>query len=254
MKTIALLTDFGMKDGFVGSMKGVILSINPYVNIVDISHDVDSFDILEGSLILYASYKYFPKGTIFVSVVDPGVGTNRKPIVIKTKDYIFISPDNGILTLALEDQKIEKILEIKNEKYILKTDTNTFHGRDIFSPVAAYISKGIDLSDIGPELEDFIKLDFPTIYKENDFYIAKIIKFDKFGNAITNIKNLPENFEIEYKNFTINKISKNFLEGDNDKPNLIKGSFGFYELFVPKGSFKDKFNAKEMGNIILKIK
>lgn len=254
MKTVALLTDFGTKDGFVGSMKGVILNINPEINIVDISHEVESFDILEGSLIIYAIYKYFPKGTIFVSVVDPGVGTERKPIVVKTKDYTFLAPDNGILTLALKDQKVEKIVEIKNEKYILKADTNTFHGRDIFSPVAAYISKGVDLSEVGPEVEDFIKLNFPTVYKEKDFYVAKIIKFDKFGNAITNIERLPENFEIEYKNFTITKISKNFLEGDKNKPNLIKGSFGFYELFVPKNSFKDKFSAKEMEKIILKIK
>ena len=244
MSIIALLTDFGYKDGFVGSMKGVILSINPDANIIDISHDIEPFNIAEGSIVLNAAYRYFPKNTIFVSVVDPQVGTERKAIIVKTQNYYFISPDNGLLTLALKDQKVEKIIQITNSEFFLKTDTNTFHGRDIFSPVAAYLSKGIELEKFGIAIYDFKRLDIFDLKMVDGFILGKIIKFDKFGNAITNIDKLPENFELIYRDFKITKVCKNFLEGEKDRPNLIKGSFGFYELFIPMDSFKDKFKAK----------
>ncbi|NPA53116.1 MAG: SAM-dependent chlorinase/fluorinase, partial [Aquificae bacterium] len=129
---IALLTDFGNKDGFVGTVKGVIKSINPEAEIIDISHEIDSFDILEASLVLNASYKYFPQKTIFVCVVDPGVGTERKSIIVETEKYIFVSPDNGLLSLPLKKERIQKIIEITNNKYQLSRDNETFHGRDIY--------------------------------------------------------------------------------------------------------------------------
>jgi len=242
MKPIAFLTDFGLEDGFVGSMKGVVLSINPEAKIVDISHGVRSFDILEGALILKATYKYFPRGTIFVVVVDPGVGTERKPIVVKTENYYFVAPDNGVLTLALQDEKIEKIVEIENKEIILERDNETFHGRDIFAPTAAHISKGFPIEKIGRELKSIQKINFPTPKEENGYIIGEIIKFDKFGNAITNLDKLPEFKYIEVKGYKIYRISKSFLDGEKDKPNIIKGSFGFYEIFTPLGSAKDKFN------------
>ncbi len=248
-KVVALLTDFGLKDGFVGSMKGVILSINPEAKIVDISHDTTSFDIVEGALILNATYRYFPIGTVFVSVIDPGVGTERKPIAVKTKEYYFVAPDNGLLTLTLKNQEIEKIIHIKN--YTLKTDINTFHGRDIFAPSAGYISKGTPIQELGDEIKDYKKLEDLEPKKEGNKTIGKILMFDKFGNAITNISTLPEKFKLHYKNFTIQNIKYNFLEGEKNRPNLIKGSFGFYELFVPLGNFKETFNAQKGDEIIV---
>jgi len=242
-KIIALLTDFGNKDGFVGSLKAVILSINPNIEIVDISHEVESFSILEASIILNATYKYFPKGTIFLSVVDPGVGTEREAIIVKTENYIFVSPNNGILTLPLKNEKIKEIVKIENKKYILKSDTNTFHGRDIFAPVSAYISRGIALKNFGKKLKKDNLVIIKDIYPEEkeDRIIGKVIKFDKFGNAITNIDKLPENSKILFRNYQL-KICNNFQEGDKYIPSLIKGSFGFYEIFLKENSAKDILN------------
>jgi S-adenosylmethionine hydrolase len=244
MSVIALLTDFGLKDGFVGTMKGVILSINSSATIVDISHDINSFDILEGALVLKASYKYFPKGSVFVVVVDPGVGTERKAIVVETEDYYFVAPDNGVLTLALENEKIKKIVEITNEKLTLKRDNETFHGRDIFAPVSAHISNGIPLEEVGKIISNINRIDFPKPKEEGEYIIGEIIKFDKFGNGITNIEYLSEFEYIEIKGYKITKVAKTFLDGEKDKPNIVKGSFGFYEIFIPLGSAKDKFNLK----------
>lgn len=247
-RTVALLTDFGLKDGFVGAVKGVLLSINPDLNIVDISHEITSFDILEAAIVLNTTYKYFPQNTIFMCVVDPGVGTSRKPIAVKTKDYYFVAPDNGLLTLALKNQQIEKIVHIKN--YHLKTDTNTFHGRDIFAPACGYLSKGVSIEDLGEVIQDYQKIPNIDPIEKDHKIIGKILMFDKFGNAITNLSYLPENFKLYYKDYVISKVKNNFLEGEKDKPNLIKGSFGFYELFIPMGSFKEKFNAN-IGDEIL---
>ncbi len=244
-KIIALLTDFGTKDGFVGAVKGVIKSINLDADIVDISHEIDSFNILEASIVLNAVYRYFPKKTIFVSVVDPGVGTERKAIIVETENYYFIAPDNGLLTLPLRKEKVLKIISIENPKYILNRNTETFHGRDIFAPAAAYLSLGIPVTDFGKELDDYKKIDFPKVKKEKNMLIGEIIKFDKFGNGITNIEELPKNIrKIYVRDIPVEKICKNFQEGIKGKLNLIKGSFGFYEIFTPEGSAKDLFNLK----------
>ncbi|RMA97219.1 SAM hydrolase/SAM-dependent halogenase family protein [Hydrogenothermus marinus] len=250
---IALLTDFGIKDGFVGTLKGVIKNINPSVDIIDISHDINSFDILEGALVLRASFSYFPKGTIFCVVIDPGVGTKRDPIIIKTENYYFVAPDNGVLSLALEKEKIKKIIKIENEKYLLPRDNNTFHGRDIFAPVSAYISKKIPLNEFGQEKKDYKKIVLPKLKIEIKQIIGEIIKFDKFGNAITNIEDLPS-FKIGYvKGFKINKLVNSFLEGEKNNLNIIKGSFGFYELFTPMENAKEKFNLKKGDKVVIEI-
>ena len=249
MNSLALLTDFGLKDGFVGSMKGVILNINPSAQIVDITHDVPSFDIKEGALILNATYKYFPKKTVFIVVVDPGVGTERKPIAVETENYFFVAPDNGVLSLALENEKIKNIVEITNEDLMLKRDNETFHGRDIFAPVGAYLSKGFPIEKVGRKIDDIVKIDIPKPIEKDGYIIGEIIKFDKFGNAITNIQELPDFEYIDVKGYKIDKISKSLLDGNRDKPNIIKGSFGFYEIFTPLSSARDKFNL-ELGEKI----
>ena len=235
---IALLTDFGTKDGFVGAVKGVILSINPNAKIVDITHEVSSFDIFEGSLILKAHYSYFPKGTVFMCVVDPGVGSERKSLIVKTKDYFFVGPDNGIFDLVLRESEF-KAYEIKNEKYTLPKKNNTFHGRDIFAPVSAYLSLGIKPEEIGEEIEYSLKLKFPEVRKDKDFVEGEIIYFDKYGNAITNV----ECSNYRYAVFRGNKLKivSHFLEGEKGKLNSVCGSFGFMEIFVPLENAKEKY-------------
>ena len=248
---IALLTDFGYKDGFVGTVKGVIKSINPSADIVDISHDVSSFNIVEGALILKASFRYFPVGTIFTVVVDPGVGTNRKPIIVKTKNYFFVAPDNGVLSFALEEEKVEKIIHITNRNFILKIDNNTFHGRDIFAPVSAYLSKGTDINEFGEELSSYTRLEFPKPRKSKNKIEGQILFFDKFGNGITNIKDI-KSFKSGYvKDIPIRKLINAFLEGEKENLNLIKGSFGFYEVVVPLGNAREKFKLKEGDKVVI---
>ena len=247
MNLIALLTDFGTKDGFVGSMKGVIKTINPTVDIVDITHEISSFSILEGALVLYSTYKYFPKHSIFVCVVDPGVGTERKAIVVKTLNYFFILPDNGLITLVSREENIQDVFLIENERFLLKRVSETFHGRDIFSPVAAYISRGIELSLLGKRIdkEELTYIDIPEPQIKENKIIGEILTFDKFGNAITNIRNIfPNRVRIKFRDKTINGVVRNFMEGEKDKPNAIIGSTGFLELFLPMGNFKEKFRAK----------
>ncbi len=240
---IALLTDFGYKDSFVGTVKGVIKSINPSVDIIDITHGISSFNILEGALALKASYKYFPKYTIFTVVVDPGVGSERKAVVVKTKNYIFIAPDNGVLSLALQEENIEKIVEIENQEFLLKSDNNTFHGRDIFAPVAAYISRGVDISLFGRQINKINEINLPKVIKKNGEIIGQILMFDKFGNAITNLENLPQKMKRAWvRDIPIKKVANNFQEGDRQFPSLIKGSFGLYEIFLKEDSAKDKLN------------
>ena len=216
MNLIALLTDFGTKDGFVGSMKGVIKTINPTVDIVDITHEISSFSILEGALVLYSTYKYFPKHSIFVCVVDPGVGTERKAIVVKTLNYFFILPDNGLITLVSREENIQ----------------------DVFLIELSLLGKRIDKEEL-----TYIDIPEPQI-KENKI-IGEILTFDKFGNAITNIRNIfPNRVRIKFRDKTINGVVRNFMEGEKDKPNAIIGSTGFLELFLPMGNFKEKFRAK----------
>jgi len=251
---IALLTDFGLDDGFVGTVKGVIKSINRDVDIIDISHGVSPFDILEGAIILKASYRYFPEGTVFVCVVDPGVGTDRKAILVQTEKYSFIAPDNGLVSLAVEKEEITGIFELTNEKYFLKRDNETFHGRDIFAPVAAYITRGVRPEELGKKIDKIKEIDIPAPYTNDGYMIGQIIKFDRFGNGITNIEDIPPFEYITVKNYRIERICRNFLEGVKNSLNIIKGSFGYYEVFVPEGSAKDIFGLKVGDKVKIKLK
>jgi len=239
---LVFLTDFGTKDGFAGVMKGVALSINPKLTLVDLSNDIDSFNILEGALVLRAHYRYFPKGTIFVAVVDPGVGTERKAIAVRTKNYYFVAPMNGLLDLVLKEEKPLKVVQLTNPKYRLKAVNNTFHGRDIFTPAGAYISLGVPLEELGKTIKYRFMLNFPKVRKTAGGVKGEIIYFDKFGNAVTNIPCGRFKY-CKFRNHRAVYV-KSFLEGVKGKPNTICGSFGFVELFLPMGNFKVKFNAK----------
>jgi len=189
MKTpvIALLTDFGEEDFFVGSLKGVIATINPSVPMVDITHQVPSFDVLAGGFILHAAYRYYPSGSIFLAVVDPAVGTARKILLVETEDYMFVAPDNGVLSLALEAENTKALIEVKNSKYFLPLPSSTFEGRDKMAPVAAWLSKGITASEFGPRVSDYVRMDVQKSRVEKEEILGQILYVDKFGNCITNV-------------------------------------------------------------------
>lgn len=250
-RIITLLTDFGLNDPFVGVMKGVILKINPDAEIIDLTHNVPSYDIFAGAFALFESYKYFPSGTIHVAIVDPGVGGKRKNIIITTKDYTFITPDNGITSLALKNEKILHIYEITNPKYILRNKSNTFHGRDVFAPAAAYLSKGVNPGLIGKELNDYNNIEFPEIHRKGDSLIAELIYIDKFGNCVTNIPHtLAEEIKnIRFKKLTIDRISKSYEEGRSSEAIAVIGSAGFLEIAVNRKSAAAAFGIK-LGNKI----
>jgi hypothetical protein len=185
MSLITLITDFGLKDNYVGVMKGVIYSINPNVGIIDITHQIEPYDIVGASFILKSSFKYFPKGTIHVIVVDPGVGSKRKIILVRTENYYFLAPDNGILGFISDNHEI---IELINKEYFLNEISATFHGRDIFAPVAAYLSLGKRIEEFGHRLNKIKNL--PSKFKpkfDKDKIVGEIIYIDHFGNLITNI-------------------------------------------------------------------
>jgi len=186
---IALLTDFGDGDGDVGVMKGVMLSIAPGVQLIDITHNVAPQHIHSGAWILAASYRYFPRRTVFTCVVDPGVGSQRRPIAVQAGDWFFVGPDNGLFSFVLAEQPVHGVVEASNLTYHLPTVSTTFHGRDIFAPVAAHIARGVPLAEIGPrvEPETLWRIDLSLAQREGTQIKAQILHVDNFGNMITNI-------------------------------------------------------------------
>lgn len=248
---VALLTDFGTADGFVGAMKGVLLSINPSLTVVDISHEVEPFNILEGALLLKAHYRYFPTGTVFVAVVDPGVGSERKPILVETERYFFIGPDNGIFDLVLEEAGKVRTFLLENRRFQLERVNNTFHGRDIFAPAAGYLSLGVPPHEFGREIPYQPKLDFPKAVTEGDRVKGQIVYFDRFGNAVTNIP-CGDYREGAFRGKSV-KVVPFFQAGERGSLNLVCGSFGFMELFVPMENAKEKFGLKPGEEVVVKL-
>lgn len=244
---ITLITDFGLEDEYVGLMKGVILGINPNAEIIDISHFISPQDIKWASYFLYYSYKYFPKGTIHVVVVDPGVGSGRRIICVKADGHIFLCPDNGVITKVIENITPEGISIVNNEKYFLKNVSDTFHGRDIFAPVAAYLSIGRAYTSVGSKIEDIKRIGLPDINQISDSIKGEVIHIDRFGNIVTNIeKSRIDEFKkqnrdiiIKIADKKIEGISKSYQEVEKGELLSIIGSRGLLEIAVNNGNAAD---------------
>lgn len=249
---ITLTTDFGLKDPYVAEMKAVILNISPNTKIVDITHQIEKFNIRMGAYVLAAASSYFPKGTIHVVVVDPGVGTRRKAILIQTKKGYFIGPDNGVLALAAENQGIEHVYKITNPKLKLPKISNTFHGRDIFAPAAAHLAKGTPPSEFGPEIHKIVTPKFAKITRRKGGLIGEIIHIDGFGNIVTNFSEkelesmgIKGMVNIKLKNTRLKlKLCKVYAEVEARKPLAIIGSHNFLEISVNQGNAADTFKTK----------
>ncbi len=248
MRIITLTTDFGLKDPYVGVMKGVIYSINPRVNIIDITHQIDHGDILEAAFILKEIYRFFPKGTIHVAVVDPGVGGKRRSILVKTEDYFFVGPDNGIFWPIIEGEKDPLIINLTNKKYFLSEVSSTFHGRDIFAPVSAYLSKGEDPEKMGDVIRDPVRLRIEKPSVEKDRIIGKVLRVDHFGNLITNIsredivRKFGERLDLKVKisDVEIQNLSRTYSDVPKGKLLALIGSFNFLEISVNMGNASEK--------------
>jgi hypothetical protein len=244
---ITLTTDFGLSDPFVGIMKGVILKIAPDAQVVDICHDIHSYDILEAVFLIENSYRYFPEGTIHVVVVDPGVGSARRPLAAASNGYKFVAPDNGVLSAVFED----RAYHITNSEFFLKPVSRTFHGRDIFAPVAAHLARGISIESLGPRVVDFVRSPLPKPYVQGGKLVGIALHIDKFGNVITNLRraDLGPNFAIKIADISIERLCANFSEAEAGELFVLEGSTGYIEIALNQGSAASRLNIKRGAEI-----
>jgi len=244
---ITLTSDFGLNDHFIGAMKGVILEIAPEAQIIDISHAVQPFDILDGALTISQAYSYFPTGTVHMVIIDPGVGTARRPIILSSERHMFVAPDNGVLSLVYDREERLSVRHVTAEHYFLQPRSNTFHARDIFSPVAAFLAKGVEPSRFGEEITDFVRFGAPRPKPVDERTLRGVVlKVDRFGNLITNItpQDAPQLFEAAPPAFKIaigtkaqaTRMCTNYAEGTPGEVFGILGSMGFLEVAANRGS------------------
>ncbi|MFN2530493.1 MAG: S-adenosyl-l-methionine hydroxide adenosyltransferase family protein [Pyrinomonadaceae bacterium] len=247
---ITLLTDFGVTDHFVASVKGVILSTNPRSHLVDITHDIPSQDIEAAAFTLLAVYKSFPTGTIHLAVVDPGVGSSRRAIAVRTRDQYFVGPDNGIFSYIYETEPAHTTVHVTNETFFNHPVSTTFHGRDIFGPVAAALSKGVSLDSFGPVVTDEMRLSsFQPQRRTTGALEGRILHIDRFGNCITNVTrealgNLSR-YAVVINETRITSLRAFYSdELVNGKLFAVWGSAGFLEICVRNASAAELLNAK----------
>ncbi|MFH2035535.1 MAG: SAM-dependent chlorinase/fluorinase [Candidatus Zixiibacteriota bacterium] len=240
---ITLMTDYGIADNYVGIVKGVISSLNPDAKIVDISHNLPVFNIKAASYLLETAFRAFPKGTIHLAIVDPGVGMDRKAIVVQTKDYFFVGPDNGLFSF-LNVREIKRINLMANRKYFLKEVSSTFHGRDIFAPVAAYLSMGVMPDEFGSPLKSIMRPKAKAYRKTKYGISGKVLYIDHFGNLATSIRadSVPIQKSVVYFNgIRVGKIRKTFGSSEEGRPVCYVNSMGYLEIAINQGSAADYF-------------
>jgi len=243
---ITLTTDFGLNDHFIGTMKGVILAIEPEAQIVDICHSVQAFDVLDGALTIAQAYSYFPSGTVHMVIVDPGVGTARRPLLVTSDRHHFVAPDNGVLSLIYQREQRLSARHVTGEHYFLQPVSKTFHGRDVFSPIAAYLSKGVDPAKFGEAVTDFVRFSAPKAKLVNETTLRGVVlKVDRFGNLVTNItpQDAPmlftENasgFKIVIGKREITEIKSAYALGAPGEVFGILGSMGYLEIAANRGA------------------
>jgi S-adenosylmethionine hydrolase len=265
MGIITFMSDFGTRDSYVGAVKGVILSINPSIKIVDIAHDLENFNIKSAAYQLDTFYTYYPKGTIHLAVIDPGVGGKRKALIIKTRNYVFVGPDNGLFSYIIKNDDHSSYYvnpdKIQRAGIIQTEISNTFHARDVFAPTAAFISKGGKIDLIAEKTYDEIISFESSVIIEKDHLIAGITDIDQFGNIVTEISKSDFNTfkerkiaEIRYKDYIFNHISQTYEDVPMGKPLILWGSSGHMEISVNRGNGAEVFSTKkEQDKIIIKF-
>ena len=258
---ITLLTDFGTKDYFVAAVKGVILGSNPNARVVDITHDIPPQDIEAGAFTLLAAYSSFPAGTIHVAVVDPGVGSSRRPLLIQASQQFFVGPDNGIFSYICDQAARPEIIHLTNTEYFHHPVSPTFNGRDIFAPVAAALSNGVKPDKLGDRIEDYVKLKPLKPERSPSGEISgRIIHIDHFGNCVTNITRaeltsqmIAAGAKLRLKRRVVKSFRNYFAEetGSNDEIFAIWGSAGFLEIAVASESAAKALNTRRGEPVIV---
>lgn len=258
---ITLTTDYGTSDHLVGVLKGVILRIAPNATIVDINHHVAPFDLLDGALTIAAAYRYFPPRTVHLVVVDPGVGTQRRPILVSADQYYFVAPDNGVLSLVYEREPAVTVRHITAEHYFLSPVSNTFHGRDVFAPVAAWVAKTSQTEAMGDEISDYVRFALPRPKAAGSALKGVVLRVDSFGNLMTNF--MPEDLpaatdangklKLQVGGKRVEKLVQTFANGAAGEPVAIIGSSGFLEIAVNKGQAARVLGVNRGAEVLLEI-
>jgi S-adenosylmethionine hydrolase len=245
MAIVALMSDFGLRDHYVASMKGVILQSNPKVTLVDVTHEIAPQDLFHGGYVLRQALPYFPAGTIFIAVVDPGVGTRRRIIAARYSDRVVLAPDNGLLTMVHRDAELQEIRFVENRKLFATHLSSTFHGRDIFAPVAAHLSRGVPMQELGPTANRIEALDIPhpAVHPDGDID-GQVIVEDHFGNLITNIaepdlttaRHRKEQLLVTVNGRAIGPVRQTYSEVAAGEPVALVGSAQLLEIAVNNGN------------------
>ncbi|MBD3226074.1 MAG: hypothetical protein GF313_15205 [Caldithrix sp.] len=254
---ITILTDFGTKDGYVGSVKGVLKTICPEAEIIDITQDIHPYDIEQGAFTLFNYYRQFPADTIHLSVVDPGVGSNRKAMILKTDNHTFIGPDNGLFHFILQAETQWQAYEINSSALPEKPKGSTFHARDIFAPTAALLALHRSHEVQGKRIEQPVKINMIKCQENALIWNVKIVSIDRFGNLITALRmtDLPEQSvskikKLRFKNFESEQINQYYFEKNKNEPLFIWNSHGFLELAVSRGNAAEYFQVNTKGQTI----
>ena len=251
MKVITLLTDFGTADHYAGAMKGVMLGICPDAQLVDISHEITPYAITEAAFTLSQAWACFPKGTVHLAVVDPGVGSSRRPLLVEAAGHYFVTPDNGVLTMLYDAIPVHEVRQITASGYFRHPVSRTFHGRDIFAPVAAQLANGAAPSEFGNRIGNYVRLDFstPVLIGERT-WAGTILKVDRFGNLITNFDSETwrrlgmQMFQMGIGGKSVSRIASNYAEMPEGELFVIEGSAGFLEVSVNRGSAAERLGAR----------
>lgn len=253
---VTLTTDFGTADGYVGAVKGVIHSIHPKVRLVDLTNEIPSFDIVVGAFHLGGAFSYYPRGTVHLAVVDPGVGGSRRPILVTTKNFYFVGPDNGLFTLAVRKDPVVSIHELTEKKYFRSEMSSTFHGRDLFGPVAAHLSRGVLSQKLGIRRKEMTLLPDFEIRKEKEGWGGTILFFDKFGNGFTSVQQSHLSSRPSSVIWHRQEIPfyRTYSEIPLGEPGALFGSSGFLEIALREDSFQERCNASRGEEILLKKK
>jgi S-adenosyl-L-methionine hydrolase (adenosine-forming) len=253
---VTLVTDFGLSDPYVGMIKGVILSLNPGARLVDITHQVGTGAILQASRILSEAHPFFPKGTVHLAVVDPSVGSRRRPIALRAGEHLFVGPDNGIFWPMIEAGGSVKVVELTEGRFFLPSITNTFHGRDVFAPVAAHLSLGVDLEEMGRPISDPIPLRVPVPSRAEDSLVGQILQADHFGNLITNIgaRELaeflgPDRPEVQVGRLRVLGLRRVYADVEEGRPLVLINSSNLLEIAVNLGRASE-YVGLESGEIV----
>lgn len=244
---VTLLTDFGDQDHFVASMKGVMLSINPQIQFVDLSHHITPHRIEDAAYVLQAAYRYFPEGTVHVAVVDPGVGSARRTLLVNSSRYFFLAPDNGLLTDVIQEEVGVEVRQIENKQYRLESEGGTFDGRDLFSPCAAWLTKGQQPGSYGRLVQDYVRLPSRNATIKAGVLSGRIVYVDRFGNLISNVtpydlrelrgitKKADGDLVIRLSGLTLAGLVGCYADGEREAPRALINSHGRLEVFLKEG-------------------